>query len=106
MTPEMSEILKNGFASFKARTGYNNNDVAERIGCSPSSVSLYCSGKTSITYETATILLQMGMKVSELFGPGIANKVGEPKPIEKDDPAKIVVEGLRKILGNIKLEET
>lgn len=105
MTPEMSEILKNGFSSFKARTGFNNNDIAEKLGCSPSSVSLYCSGKTSITYETASGLLQMGMKMSELFGQEIADKVGEQKLIEKDDPAKIVMEGLKKILGCVKISD-
>lgn len=68
MTPEMSNILKEGFAKFKARTGLSNNEIADRLHCSASSVSLYCQGKTSITYETATVLLLMGMKISELFG--------------------------------------
>lgn len=96
MTPEMSNILKEGFAKFKARTGFNNNEIADRLNCSASSVSLYCQGKTSITYETATILLQMGMKISELFGDEIAEK-NFPEQ-QTDDSAKLVYEGLQKLL--------
>lgn len=97
MTPEMSNILKEGFAKFKARTGLSNNEIADRLHCSASSVSLYCQGKTSITYETATILLQMGMKISELFGDEIAAK-NFPETVQTDDSAKLVYEGLQKLL--------
>lgn len=97
MTPEMSNILKEGFAKFKARTGLSNNEIADRLHCSASSVSLYCQGKTSITYETATVLLQMGMKISELFGDEIAEK-NFPETVQTDDSAKLVYEGLQKLL--------
>lgn len=98
MTPDMQQILKYGFTAFKQRTGLNNNDIAEKLGCSPSSVSLYCSGKTNLTYDTVYAFLEMGVRIRELFGDKIAAIVAKEYGIEAADSEKIVFDGLWRIL--------
>lgn len=93
-----------GLSKYKKRKRYENNDIALLLGCSPSVVSQYLSGKSGLSLEKLSILLKDGMLLEEAFGEDVANAIKANMRIDKKDygdSMSIVIEGLKKILDTI-----
>lgn len=92
-----------GISSFMARKNLNNKQVAELLGCSDSTVSLYLSGKSGISLEKLGMLLKNGMTLEEAFGTETAAAIKKNIGRENDgeDPMGIVLSGLKAIISAV-----
>lgn len=96
-----------GISSFMARKNLNNKQVAELLGCSDSTVSLYLSGKSGISLEKLAALLRAGMTLEEAFDEETAEAIKRnmaPGMSNTGDPLQVVVAGLRQILEQVKTQ--
>lgn len=97
-----------GISSFMARKNLNNKQVAELLGCSDSTVSLYLSGKSGISLEKLGMLLKNGMTLEEAFGDETAAAIKKNMGRENDgeDPMGIVLSGLKAIISAVENGES
>lgn len=80
-------------------------EIAEKLACDRSNLSLWQSSKTTATIDKVANLLDAGMSLSEAFGEGLAKKIlsresmSGPTDAEK---AAIVRDGLKLLLDSIR----
>lgn len=95
-----------GLAKFKARKNLSNNQLAEMLGCSPSVISLYCSGKSGISLEKLEILFQNGMFLDEAFSSetavAIRRNIGGNTAGGGVMDVSALVDGLQKLIDIVK----
>ena len=59
--------------SFQKRTGLNQRELSEKLGCSSGLVGNWAIGRAVPSYDKIGDLLALGMTIQELFGPEIAD---------------------------------
>lgn len=93
-----------GLSVFVRRSGMSCAEIASRLACDRSNLSLWQSSKTTATIDKVANLLDAGMSLSEVFGEGLAKKIllregiNGPTDAEK---AAIVRDGLRALLDSM-----
>lgn len=97
--------LIKGLKDFKDRRKLSNAELSRMLGVSDSMVSQYLSGKSGMSLEILAALLRAGMSLEEAFDVETAEAIKRnlsPEIQNPADPLNVVVEGLRKILEQIK----
>lgn len=92
---------------FMNRKGFTQKDLAEAIGVKRELVAAWNTGRSNITRENLVKLFIEGMTLEEAFGKEVAEKIGANIPkiensIENCDSLSIVLDGLEKIVANLK----
>lgn len=55
-------------STFLRRMGWRQKDLSERLGVGTSTVGMWCTCKSTPSFEVAEKLLKLGMTVKEMFG--------------------------------------
>lgn len=76
MTREKAlQIFSKGFEAFRLRNGYTQDQVGEILGCGRANINKIKSGKNFPSMEGVFTLVEQGMKLEEIFGPELAEKL-------------------------------
>lgn len=85
--------------SFIDRVGISSKeDLAERLGVTPQTVSNWIKGRKFPTHETEWQLYELGMTTEELFGKPYPSKI-EKATVELDSESKEALKRLVRQLG-------
>lgn len=98
---DVYRIFSAGFSAFEDRNGFDHKDVAKILDISDASVSTMRSGKTLPRFDKVFTLVEHGMKLEEIFGAELAEKLtaglepvmvdGKPDPFDTPEFKKGVV---------------
>ena len=58
--------------SFLRRKGWVQKELAKRLNIATSTVGMWCTGKSTPSYDVIVDLIKLGLMSSELFGPEIS----------------------------------
>lgn len=97
--------LIKGLKEFKERKRLSNADLSRLLGVSDSMISQYLSGKSGMSLEVLAALLRAGMSLEEAFDEETAaaiKKIIFPEFSNPEDPLQVVMEGLRRMLEQMK----
>ena len=87
-------------SSFLHRMGWGQKDLAEKLGCSTSTVGMWCVGKSFPSYSVIIQLLELGITPYELFGEKWVDLFTPPNQESENDFDEKVRKSLMKILSN------
>ena len=93
MTREKAlQIFSKGFEAFRLRNGYTQDQVGDILGCGRANINKIKSGKNFPSMEGVFTLVEHGMKLEEIFGAELAEKLtaglepvmvnGKPDPFD------------------------
>lgn len=88
------EIFSKGFKKFMDRKGFTRNEIAKLIDCTTGNISKMKAGTGLPSVESLFSLVENGMRIEEIFGSELAEKlieglVPEPSNAEKLSKAEI-----------------
>lgn len=69
------EIFSKGFNKFVDRKGYTLNSAGDLLGCKSANISKIKAGKGFPSMESVFTLVEHGMKLEEIFGAELAEKL-------------------------------
>ena len=72
---DVYRIFSAGFSAFEDRNGFDHKDVAKILDISDASVSTMRSGKTLPRFDKVFTLVEHGMRLEEVFGAELAEKL-------------------------------
>lgn len=75
--------------SFQKRTGLNQRELSEKLGCSSGLVGNWAIGRAVPSYDKIGDLLALGMSIEELFGSDVAKNVQVSSEQKKEIPLTI-----------------
>lgn len=101
--------LSNGLIDFMARKDLNGSQLADILGVTKGTVSLYRSGKAIPSYSVMKTLIGLGMTLEEMFGEDMARKAvqdytqeqARKDPVSTAHQAKAVLELLLEQVSKI-----
>ena len=85
------EIFSKGFKKFMDRTGETRTEIAEKIGCKEANISKFKAGTGLPSVESLFSLVENGMRLEEIFGSELAEKLMEglvPEPSQSEKANK------------------
>lgn len=91
-----------GLKKFRERMGWQQNQLAEKLGLSPSNYHHWESGKYEASFLAIQKLFELGATVEELFGVDYSSK--PPKAdlkVSKEEAIEIVRVGMSGLIGSV-----
>ena len=101
------EIFSKGFNKFVDRKGYTLNSVGDLLGCKSANISKIKAGKGFPSVEGIFTLIEDGMKLEEIFGSELAEKLldglkpepGLPDHLKTPELKEVVAQALADIIA-------
>lgn len=99
-------IFSKGFNKFVDRKGYTLNSAGDLLGCKSANISKIKAGKGFPSVEGIFTLIEDGMRIEEIFGSELAEKLLKglelgrelPEHLNKPDIKAVVREALTEII--------
>ncbi|MBO5531815.1 MAG: helix-turn-helix transcriptional regulator [Fibrobacter sp.] len=89
---------------FMTRKGFTQQQLAEVIGVKRELVGAWNTGRSDLTRENMSKLLEAGMYLDEIFGDEVAGKITYRNQVDSDaseNPRDVVISGLKAIIAEL-----
>lgn len=86
------------------RKGFTQQQLAEVIGVKRELVGAWNTGRSDLTRENMSKLLEAGMYLDEIFGDEVAGKITYRNQVDSDaseNPRDVVISGLKAIIAEL-----
>jgi transcriptional regulator with XRE-family HTH domain len=94
-------MSKINFLGFMRRKNMSQIDLANKLGVTSATVSMYCNGKSGITFDKVDKLIELGITPAELFGEENGKKLlGNVSPDLSDEELEKRVLAVINRVGN------
>lgn len=89
---------------FMTRKGFTQQQLAEVIGVKRELVGAWNTGRSDLTRENMSKLLEAGMYLDDIFGDEVAGKITYRNQVDSDaseNPRDVVISGLKAIIAEL-----
>lgn len=104
---EVLRVFSKGFSQFLEREKIEPKKAAELLGVTDATISTIKSGKTLPRFDKVFNLVELGMRLEEIFGPELAEKLleglkpepGLPDHLKTPEIKEVVAQALADIIA-------